>query len=380
MTIENKQKLEEIMEYYSLSFIDEQDFENLKRCSKVDFIDNYGYKYNLSYSNLHCSYKRKGLLARFFNKNIYTIDNIKNYIILNKLDIELLSENISDAKDRNVKWKCLKHNEIFLKSWNAIKNGNYSCRECSKILNNKKIDKKRNDLEEIKSKALNDYDIEIISDMYINNLTPLDFICNKHRDRGVQSKTWGTIISNKLPCTYCSKEDTLKKVTKSNEQFKKEVFEVHGEKYEVISEYKNANKKVKCKCHKCGIEFKIKASHLLAGHGCGNCIKSKGEEVIERYLLDNNINYIREHRFSDCIGICRTLPFDFYLEEYNTCIEYQGVQHYKPVELFGGEKQFQIQQTNDKTKREYCKNNNIKLIEISYKDYKKIEDILSTSI
>lgn len=169
-------------------------------------------------------------------------------------------------------------------------------------------------------------------------------------------------------------------MTKSQEQFEKEVFETHGDKYEVISEYKTSAQKVRCKCKKCNKEFEIKASHLIDGHGCRNCIKSKGEECIELFLLNNGIKYIREHRFFDCIGVCKTLPFDFYLEEYNICIEYQGIQHYKPVELFGGEKQFKIQQINDEIKREYCKNNGIKLIEISYKNFKRINEILSTSI
>lgn len=379
MNINNIQKLEEIMKHYKLTFVNDVDLEKLTREIKVDFIDNDGYKYNLSYSNLYNAYKRNNNIAIFFNKNIYTIDNIRNYLKIINPTTELVSDNVSNAKEI-CEWKCLQHGEIFKKSWNEIKNGHYNCSKCSDVLRKKRYDKRRNSLEDIKIKALNDYNIEIISDEYINNLTLLDFICNKHKDKGVQKKAWATIISNKLPCTYCSKEDTLKKMTKSQEQFEKEVFETHGDKYEVISEYKTSAQKVRCKCKKCNKEFEIKASHLIDGHGCRNCIKSKGEECIELFLLNNGIKYIREYRFFDCIGVCKTLPFDFYLEEYNICIEYQGIQHYKPVELFGGEKQFKIQQINDEIKREYCKNNGIKLIEISYKDFKRINEILSTSI
>ena len=53
-------------------------------------------------------------------------------------------------------------------------------------------------------------------------------------------------------------------------------------------------------------------------------------------------------------------------------IEYQGQQHYNSLEIFGGEEQFQKQKKYDIKKQEYCKKNNIKLIEIPYWDYNKI--------
>jgi len=66
---------------------------------------------------------------------------------------------------------------------------------------------------------------------------------------------------------------------------------------------------------------------------------------------------------------CRNLSYDFGIiqnDNYSVLIECQGIQHYKPVELFGGEKQFEIQQLHDELKREYAKNHGIKLIEIKY--------------
>ena len=60
------------------------------------------------------------------------------------------------------------------------------------------------------------------------------------------------------------------------------------------------------------------------------------------------------------------LRFDFFLPEYNTLIEYQGEQHYRSVPLFGGDEGYKRRQENDRIKRDYCKSNNIKLIEIPY--------------
>jgi hypothetical protein len=63
-----------------------------------------------------------------------------------------------------------------------------------------------------------------------------------------------------------------------------------------------------------------------------------------------------------------TLPFDFYLPEFNLCIEYNGIQHYKPVNNFGGSERFLNQIKNDNIKKKYCDNNNIKLLIIKYND------------
>ena len=68
-------------------------------------------------------------------------------------------------------------------------------------------------------------------------------------------------------------------------------------------------------------------------------------------------------------------PFDCALFQNNRLIgllEYDGEQHFKPVELWGGEEQLKIQQQRDKNKDEWCKENNIKLIRIPYTDYDKI--------
>jgi hypothetical protein len=47
-------------------------------------------------------------------------------------------------------------------------------------------------------------------------------------------------------------------------------------------------------------------------------------------------------------------------------IECQGVQHYQPVEYFGGEKQFKIQQANDLLKKKYSMKLHLPLIEVPY--------------
>ena len=66
--------------------------------------------------------------------------------------------------------------------------------------------------------------------------------------------------------------------------------------------------------------------------------------------------------------------FDFYLEDYNTIIEYDGKQHFEPIKIWGGQEKFNKQRENDSIKDEYCYKNNIALIRIPYK--KRKEEII----
>lgn len=58
------------------------------------------------------------------------------------------------------------------------------------------------------------------------------------------------------------------------------------------------------------------------------------------------------------------------------CAPCQGQQHFHPVEYFGGEKQFEIQQLHDELKREYAKEYlKVPLIEIKYNEVTSIEEM-----
>ena len=114
--------------------------------------------------------------------------------------------------------------------------------------------------------------------------------------------------------------------------------------------------------------------NFLKSKGCPNCFKtkSKGEIKIEQFLIQNNINFKEQYRIKDN----PKLSYDFFLPDYNILIEYQGEQHYFPIEWFGGEKQFERQLFNDEEKEKIAENNNLKLIKISYKDYDTIDNII----
>lgn len=109
------------------------------------------------------------------------------------------------------------------------------------------------------------------------------------------------------------------------------------------------------------------------------CKSSKGELKILKFLKTHNIEYIAQKRFDDC-KFKQPLPFDFYLPDYNMCIEYDGELHFKEVDYFGGKEQLNLQQKHDNIKNKYCQENNIKLLRIPYWDFNDIDEILDKEI
>ncbi len=138
-------------------------------------------------------------------------------------------------------------------------------------------------------------------------------------------------------------------------------------------------------CEDCGEEFKTSLNSIISSGRsmkCRNCTSSKGEQKINKYLTDNNIEFISQKTFKYLIGVGNgNLSYDFYLPQYNLLIEYQGEQHEKFIKGFHkSEEDFIIQKEHDRRKKKYTKDNNIELLEIWYYDYENIEKILDNSI
>lgn len=151
----------------------------------------------------------------------------------------------------------------------------------------------------------------------------------------------------------------------SQDGYIKRVCEVNPD-IEVIGEYAGAFMPILHKCKIDGYEWYAAPSGILQGYGCHKCGKrSKGEKIISNWLDDKCTLYIQQKTFDGCKDK-QALPFDFYLPDYNIVIEYQGIQHYEPVEYFGGKDKFEYTVRHDTIKENYCKENNIRLIKIPY--------------
>lgn len=124
-----------------------------------------------------------------------------------------------------------------------------------------------------------------------------------------------------------------------------------------------------------GVIFETTFNNVISGFTTGLPLKekSKGEYKIQSLLLENNFNFIREYIFDDFKeNYKHLLRFDFYLPDYNVCIEYDGLQHYE--NHFGiPEKEYQHQLNNDRIKDSFCEEKGIKLVRIPYYEYNKID-------
>ena len=151
----------------------------------------------------------------------------------------------------------------------------------------------------------------------------------------------------------------------------------------------NGNKYWVCECSCGNIECYYDRC-LLEGYtqSCG-CRGSRGEAEIKRVLIEHNISYVAQYSYERCKDK-NILRFDFKIhypnsDEYFLC-EFQGEQHYVPVRWSTNwtEEQtmenFRNTQRKDRMKREFCKNNNIDLLEIKYIDYYEIEDLILEQI
>jgi hypothetical protein len=211
------------------------------------------------------------------------------------------------------------------------------------------------------------YDYSLVN--YINNYTKIKIICEEH---GIFEMTPNNHISRKQGCGKC-----VGRYRTTNE-FIEKAKEIHGEKYDYnLVNYIKSHNKVKILCKKHNKIFKQSSHDHLSGNGCPLCNESKGENIISKFLENKNIIYHKQYKFNDC-KYKRKLPFDFYLPEYNTCIEYDGKQHFEIIEYWGGLKNFEEIKLKDKIKTDYCYNNNINLIRIKYNE--NILDILNEKI
>lgn len=145
------------------------------------------------------------------------------------------------------------------------------------------------------------------------------------------------------------------------------------------------HKKIWWSC-KCGNSWKASVKSRSYGKGCIRCkSKSKGEILIKDFLISHNMSFISQYRFESCKNQ-KPLPFDFAIEICNSnleyprnlrLIEYQGIHHYKPVDIWGGLNYFEQIKKHDLIKKEFCKKNNLPFLAIPYWEKNKISQMLS---
>lgn len=169
-------------------------------------------------------------------------------------------------------------------------------------------------------------------------------------------------IHNKSGCPKCNGGVSI-----SQNDFIANAKSIHGDKYDYSNIlYKSAFKKVELICNDCGNNFKQTANdHISKNAGCPKCCESKGEKFISSHLDSLGVKYIAQFRDKTC-KYKKVLSFDFCLPDHNILIEYDGEQHFKPIDFYGGNDSFQDLKIKDAIKDCWAKHNNFKLIRVNY--------------
>lgn len=196
--------------------------------------------------------------------------------------------------------------------------------------------------------------------------------CEKHKHT---FSIRATNFLSGIGCYYCGKEKTTNSKLKPYSYFLNLATKQHGKRYSYNeNSYTGIESKVEITCKIHG-KFKQKASRHIRGQGCPRCLKFIGEERVAKVLENKNVKFICEYRVPGSL-----YRYDFYLPDLNILIEYDGIQHYKPVGRFGGKEGLKLTQENDEIKNFIADVLRIRLIRISYLDKDNIADILDKKI
>lgn len=183
-------------------------------------------------------------------------------------------------------------------------------------------------------------------------------------------------------CPRCANKEKSKNLTRTIKSLLQSFKNIHGDRYLYDLNHKVRGIdyiNIKCKTHG---DFKQMARVHLEGKGCPKCSLSHGENAIAMYLTKNQIDFEVEYKINDGVTD-RILRYDFFLPKYNTLLEYDGEQHYFPVN-FGGMTNEIASEVHkkiverDKRKNKWAKENNFRLIRIAYNS--NIEDVLKKVI
>ena len=272
----------------------------------------------------------------------------------------------------NIQVKCLECGNIYSTGPYKILSG-CRCRQCAiKERDNKHkgINVKKTHEQFILELNQINKNIMVI-DKYQNAKTPLRCKCKICNEEWMARPT--NLLTNKTGCPLCGYKSNSEKQLKSHKTFTKELAQTNNNIIP-LEKYKGNHRKILCKCNICDNEWQAIPSNLLKGEGCPRCRASHGEVDVSNWLENNNIKYETQKRFHNLVGIKgRTLPYDFYVPDYNCLIEYQGNFH-DHTDRIQSDEDFEQRKIHDKLKKEYAISNKYNFLEIWY--YDNIEEKL----
>lgn len=233
------------------------------------------------------------------------------------------------------------------------------CPQCGKSSIN---DNKRLTQEQFIERVKDIKDLSFDKTIYIDKRRVVTVTCKIHGDYQTSAET----LLKGNGCKKCASIKLQKDRLSDINYFIHRAYLIHKNNYDYSKvDYRGSFNKVLIKCNKCGDLFYQTPSVHLRGSGCSICNSSKGERKIKDLLEFLKISFITQKTFKDLV-FERRLKFDFYLPDYNACIEFDGEQHFKPIEYWEGKEGFEKSQIKDALKVVYCQVNNISLLRIRF--------------
>lgn len=241
----------------------------------------------------------------------------------------------------------------------------HGCRKCFSERTSKRLTRTN---EYWLEKFINMHGDKYVYDFNVGNFKQVGVYCNEHEKSYILLK--GNVAQGH-GCMCCRSDLFRNRYKTSVELFIKKANKIHNGKYNYSRvSYVNTHTKIEIICPKHG-QFEQTPLNHLQHAGCPSCKKSKGEEKIRLILDDLGIFYKRQVSLG-CVNPITgyKLRYDFYIPEYNIIIEYNGKQHYEPVD-FGSKIRnanecFDFQKYSDYLKFENCIQKGYKLINIPY--------------
>lgn len=171
-------------------------------------------------------------------------------------------------------------------------------------------------------------------------------------------------LIQKQGCPKCGKSCK----TLTTEDFIQRANAIHNNRFDYSKViYERNDKKICIICPEHG-EFWQTPNVHLRGCGCPKCKNSILENKTENFLIKEKIEYETQKKF-DWLYNKQPLFLDFYLPHYNIAIECQGIQHFKPINHFGGKTKYNERKKNDELKKNLCDENGVKIIYLSNENF-----------
>lgn len=280
-----------------------------------------------------------------------------------KYDYSLINQ---DDTNFIAKIICPKHG-IFEQNFHVHLSG-FGCQMCARERTNiavrKKILNKNDVIQKSIDKFGNKFSYEEFLKTYVNFTTPCLFKCNVH------NIVFKTTPQEHLKCVNgaCPKCNPTKKKTK--EEFVLLAQEIHKNidgtpKYIYDdSVYISTDDYIYVLCPEHGVFRTTPYKHIKRKQGCPICKQSKLEDELYHYFRENKIYFLTQKNF-EWLYYSHRLRLDFYLPQYNIAIECQGIQHFKPIDFFGGQDGYDYIIERDNIKRKLCEENGVKLLYFS---------------